>query len=47
MKKFLFFIVLVFVSGPFLIAQEQPDYTQIKFKKKVKEYKKDAPKLKA
>ena len=45
MKKFLFFIVLVFVSGPFLIAQEQPDYTQIKFKKKVKEYKKDAPKI--
>ena len=45
MKKFLLFIVLVFVSGPFLSAQEQPDYTQIKFKKKVKEYKKDAPKI--
>ncbi|NNC70409.1 MAG: hypothetical protein HKN90_06270 [Flavobacteriaceae bacterium] len=45
MKKILIFCMLSFLSFEVINAQEQPDYTQIKFKKKVKEYKKSTPKI--
>lgn len=45
MKKILLLCVLFILSFTVVNAQEQPDYTQIKFKQKVKEYKKSTPKV--
>lgn len=45
MKKLVILFTLSFFSIVFVSAQEQPDYTQIKFRQKVKEYKKSTPKL--
>ena len=45
MKKLVILFTLSFFSIVFVNAQEQPDYTQIKFRQKVKEYKKSTPKL--
>ncbi|MDJ0646710.1 MAG: hypothetical protein QNJ57_12075 [Flavobacteriaceae bacterium] len=45
MKKLLLLFILYLFSFAIVSAQEQPDYTQIKFRQKVKEYKKSAPKI--
>ena len=45
MKKTVLLFIFCLFSIALLSAQEQPDYTQIKFRKKVKEYKKSTPKI--
>ena len=45
MKNLLLFFMVFVLSVANIGAQEQPDYTQIKFKQKTKEYKKTTPKI--